>query len=61
MGLVAGLCLGMVLALVVLQLAPSVNLAFAVFAGATVALGAAGYYFGTLATRRYADRGDPGR
>lgn len=61
LGLVAGLCLGMLLALVALRLAPSVNAAFAVFAGATVALGAVGYALGAVATRRFADRGEPGR
>jgi hypothetical protein len=61
LGLLAGLCLGLVLALVALRLSPSVTAAFAVFAGATVVLGAVGYFLGVVATRRFADRGDPGR
>jgi hypothetical protein len=61
LGLVAGLCLGLLLALAALRLSPSVNVAFAVFAGATVVLGAVGYALGMVATRRFADRDDAGR
>jgi hypothetical protein len=59
LGLVAGLSLGMLLALVALRLSPSVNTAFAVFAGVTLVLGAVGYYLGTVATRHYAHPAEP--
>jgi tetrahydromethanopterin S-methyltransferase subunit C len=61
LGLVAGLSLGLLLALVALRISPSVNAAFAAFAGATVALGVVGYVLGVAATRRFANPGDPGR
>ncbi|HEY7984237.1 MAG TPA: hypothetical protein VID73_08715 [Ktedonobacterales bacterium] len=61
LGLVAGLCLGLLLALLALRLAPSVNVAFAVFAGATVVLGAVGYCLGVVATHRFAQRDDSAR
>jgi hypothetical protein len=56
LGLIAGLLFGMVLALVALRVAPSVNVAVGVFAAVTVVLGAVGFYLGTVATRRFADR-----
>jgi hypothetical protein len=59
LGLVAGLSLGMLLALVTLRLSPSVNTAFAVFAGVTLVLGVVGYYLGTVATRHYAHPTEP--
>jgi hypothetical protein len=66
LGLVAGLSLGLLLALLALRFSPSVNVAFAVFAGATLLLGVVGYYVGTVATHRFAEpvepagRGEPG-
>ena len=59
LGLLVGLTLGMLLALVALRLSPSVNAAFAVFAGVTLVLGAVGYCLGTVATRRYARLAEP--
>ncbi|HEV2236584.1 MAG TPA: hypothetical protein VGR57_07970 [Ktedonobacterales bacterium] len=61
LGLVAGLCLGLLAALVALRLAPSVNVAFAVIAGVTLVLGAVGYGLGVVATQRFADRDDSAR
>ncbi len=61
LGLLAGLILGLLLALLALRLTPSVNAAFAVFAGVTLLLGAVGYSLGVVATRRFADPGEGGR
>lgn len=55
MGLVAGLLLGLIGALVVIQIMRStsaVNIATVVWFGATVLLGGLGYYFGGRVSRR---------
>ncbi|HEX9057243.1 MAG TPA: hypothetical protein VF818_06880 [Ktedonobacterales bacterium] len=56
LGLVVGLFLGLVLALVALNVSPSENVAIGVFAAVTVVLGGIGYFLGTVATRRFADK-----
>jgi hypothetical protein len=52
LGLTLGLFLGLTCAVLVLRIAPSVTVAFAVFAGVTIVLGALGFALGNVATRR---------
>lgn len=55
LGLVLGLLAGLAAGLVIIQILrsdSSVNIATFVWIGVTVALGALGYYLGTVATRR---------
>ena len=55
LGLVAGLLLGLIAALIVIQVMQNmnaVNIATALWIGATVALGALGYYLGGAVSRR---------
>ena len=54
-GLVAGLLFGLIAALIVIQImqnASAVNIATAVWLGATAVLGGLGYYLGGYASRR---------
>jgi hypothetical protein len=59
LGLILGLTLGMVGAILVLRVSSSLNVALGVFAAVTVILGAAGYLAGGAATRRLWGSGGP--
>lgn len=52
LGLVLGLTLGLFIAWAVVQVSPSIALAFIIFGVVTVGLGIAGFVAGSIATRR---------
>ena len=59
LGLVVGLTLGLFIAWGVVQVSPSIGLAFALFGAVTIGLGIAGFIIGSVATRRLWGDGTP--